>query len=168
MVKKVYPSKKYAIQDCFSHVITGLSSAPLKVQELLSKCNLPADFLVPFDPRIRAGRIMVRFVYVYVCVCVCVCDFHFMNSYGVNVIKLDRCKVMASKKKPLWLEFHPMSSPVSRAPVGIIFKEGDDLRQDMLVIQVREDFSFKGQIWHFLTIEIRGIFTNILKDLFDL
>uniref|UniRef100_A0A3Q4I9I4 Phosphatidylinositol 4,5-bisphosphate 3-kinase catalytic subunit gamma isoform-like n=1 Tax=Neolamprologus brichardi TaxID=32507 RepID=A0A3Q4I9I4_NEOBR len=48
---------------------------------------------------------------------------------------LDKCKVMASKKKPLWLEFSPMPSPTSATPVGIIFKEGDDLRQDMLVIQ---------------------------------
>lgn len=43
---------------------------------------------------------------------------------------------MASKKKPLWLEFCPMPSPNLVTPVGIIFKEGDDLRQDMLVIQV--------------------------------
>jgi len=43
---------------------------------------------------------------------------------------------MASKKKPLWLEFSPMPSPTSATPVGIIFKEGDDLRQDMLIIQV--------------------------------
>uniref|UniRef100_A0A3Q2D3W1 Phosphatidylinositol 4,5-bisphosphate 3-kinase catalytic subunit gamma isoform-like n=1 Tax=Cyprinodon variegatus TaxID=28743 RepID=A0A3Q2D3W1_CYPVA len=51
------------------------------------------------------------------------------------LMQLDRCKVMASKKKPLWLEFSPMPSPTSNTPVGIIFKEGDDLRQDMLVIQ---------------------------------
>uniref|UniRef100_A0A3Q2D5N2 Phosphatidylinositol 4,5-bisphosphate 3-kinase catalytic subunit gamma isoform-like n=1 Tax=Cyprinodon variegatus TaxID=28743 RepID=A0A3Q2D5N2_CYPVA len=54
------------------------------------------------------------------------------------LMQLDRCKVMASKKKPLWLEFSPMPSPTSNTPVGIIFKEGDDLRQDMLVIQVRQ------------------------------
>lgn len=32
-----------------------------------------------------------------------------------------------------------MPSPTSATPVGIIFKEGDDLRQDMLVIQVKEN-----------------------------
>lgn len=51
--------------------------------------------------------------------------------------QLEKCKVMASKKKPLWLEFSPMHSPTDATPVGIIFKHGDDLRQDMLVIQVR-------------------------------
>lgn len=44
---------------------------------------------------------------------------------------------MASKKKPLWLEFSPMPSPNLSTPIGIIFKQGDDLRQDMLVLQVR-------------------------------
>lgn len=54
----------------------------------------------------------------------------------ISLSQLDKCKVMASKKKPLWLEFSPMPSPTPATPVGIIFKEGDDLRQDMLVIQV--------------------------------
>ncbi|XP_038141577.1 phosphatidylinositol 4,5-bisphosphate 3-kinase catalytic subunit gamma isoform [Cyprinodon tularosa] len=95
VIKRLYPDK------------TDLpSSAPQRLQELLRNSNLPNEFLLPFDPRIKAG-----------------------------VLLLDRCKVMASKKKPLWLEFSPMPSPTSNTPVGIIFKEGDDLRQDMLVIQ---------------------------------
>lgn len=95
-VKKLFPDK------------TDLPpTAALRVQELLRSCNLPSDFLVPFDPRVRAGRIL-----------------------------LDKCKVMASKKKPLWLEFSPPSTlGPPGPPVGIIFKVGDDLRQDMLVIQ---------------------------------
>lgn len=81
-------------------------SATFKLQELLRNCDLPNEFVLPFDPRIKAGRIL-----------------------------LDKCKVMTSKKKPLWLEFSAMPSPTSSLPVGVIFKQGDDLRQDMLVIQ---------------------------------
>ncbi|XP_076019539.1 phosphatidylinositol 4,5-bisphosphate 3-kinase catalytic subunit gamma isoform [Genypterus blacodes] len=76
------------------------------VQELLRNCDLPNEFLLPLNPRIKCGRILI-----------------------------EKCKVMASKKKPLWLEFVPMPSPTSTTPVGIIFKQGDDLRQDMLIIQ---------------------------------
>ncbi|XP_073678770.1 phosphatidylinositol 4,5-bisphosphate 3-kinase catalytic subunit gamma isoform [Garra rufa] len=83
------------------------STAPQKLQELLEECNLPSDFQVPFDPRVRAGSIILK-----------------------------DCKVMASKKKPLWLEFSCVQSEAPASPpVGIIFKHGDDLRQDMLIIQ---------------------------------
>uniref|UniRef100_A0A3Q3K3Z4 Uncharacterized protein n=1 Tax=Monopterus albus TaxID=43700 RepID=A0A3Q3K3Z4_MONAL len=63
------------------------------------------------------------------------CSDHINEPLCMPLIQLDKCKVMASKKKPLWLEFSPMPSPTSTTPVGIIFKQGDDLRQDMLIIQ---------------------------------
>lgn len=45
---------------------------------------------------------------------------------------------MASKKKPLWLQFKRADGTTrSKDPIGIIFKDGDDLRQDMLILQVR-------------------------------
>ncbi|XP_030221782.1 phosphatidylinositol 4,5-bisphosphate 3-kinase catalytic subunit gamma isoform [Gadus morhua] len=81
-------------------------TAALQVQGLLERSDLPKEFLVPFDPRVKAGAILLK-----------------------------SCKVMASKKKPLWLEFQPMPSPSPTPPLGILFKEGDDLRQDMLVLQ---------------------------------
>lgn len=44
---------------------------------------------------------------------------------------------MASKKKPLWLQFkHADPTTLCKDPIGIIFKDGDDLRQDMLILQV--------------------------------
>lgn len=52
-------------------------------------------------------------------------------------IQIEQCKVMASKKKPLWLQFKRADpSTLSKDPIGIIFKDGDDLRQDMLILQV--------------------------------
>ncbi|XP_028680556.2 LOW QUALITY PROTEIN: phosphatidylinositol 4,5-bisphosphate 3-kinase catalytic subunit gamma isoform [Erpetoichthys calabaricus] len=83
------------------------ANAALKLQEMLQNADIPQEFLVPYDPRIKAGKLVV-----------------------------ERCKVMASKKKPLWLEFTCGDLDGPPAPhVGIIFKHGDDLRQDMLVLQ---------------------------------
>uniref|UniRef100_A0A8C9RHC4 phosphatidylinositol-4,5-bisphosphate 3-kinase n=1 Tax=Scleropages formosus TaxID=113540 RepID=A0A8C9RHC4_SCLFO len=46
----------------------------------------------------------------------------------------DRCKYMDSKMKPLWLVYK--NEKVQGDPLGIIFKNGDDLRQDMLTLQM--------------------------------
>lgn len=52
-------------------------------------------------------------------------------------MQIEQCKVMASKKKPLWLQFKRADpTTLSKDPIGIIFKDGDDLRQDMLILQV--------------------------------
>uniref|UniRef100_A0A3B4B768 Uncharacterized protein n=1 Tax=Periophthalmus magnuspinnatus TaxID=409849 RepID=A0A3B4B768_9GOBI len=85
-----------------------------------------------------------------------------------GIFQLEKCKVMASKKKPLWLEFKPMPSPVTSDPstmtpdsspttpdpVGIIFKHGDDLRQDMLVIQT---FVLMDSIWQDKSLDLNMI-----------
>uniref|UniRef100_A0A8D3E3S0 Phosphatidylinositol 4,5-bisphosphate 3-kinase catalytic subunit gamma isoform n=1 Tax=Scophthalmus maximus TaxID=52904 RepID=A0A8D3E3S0_SCOMX len=76
--------------------------------ETLQSSGLPENFRVPYDPGLRAGALMI-----------------------------EQCKVMASKKKPLWLQFKRADpTTLSKDPIGIIFKDGDDLRQDMLILQI--------------------------------
>ncbi|KAL1790737.1 phosphatidylinositol 4,5-bisphosphate 3-kinase catalytic subunit gamma isoform [Sigmodon hispidus] len=76
--------------------------------ETLQNSSLPQSFRVPYDPGLKAGTLVI-----------------------------EKCKVMASKKKPLWLEFKCADPTVlSNETIGIIFKHGDDLRQDMLILQI--------------------------------
>ncbi|XP_034019461.1 phosphatidylinositol 4,5-bisphosphate 3-kinase catalytic subunit gamma isoform [Thalassophryne amazonica] len=76
--------------------------------ETLQSSGLPENFRVPYDPGLRAGALLI-----------------------------EQCKVMASKKKPLWLQFKRADlTTLSKDPIGIIFKDGDDLRQDMLILQI--------------------------------
>nr|XP_033814765.1 phosphatidylinositol 4,5-bisphosphate 3-kinase catalytic subunit gamma isoform isoform X1 [Geotrypetes seraphini]XP_033814766.1 phosphatidylinositol 4,5-bisphosphate 3-kinase catalytic subunit gamma isoform isoform X1 [Geotrypetes seraphini]XP_033814767.1 phosphatidylinositol 4,5-bisphosphate 3-kinase catalytic subunit gamma isoform isoform X1 [Geotrypetes seraphini] len=74
----------------------------------MQNSKFPESFRVPYDPGLRAGTLVV-----------------------------EKCKVMASKKKPLWLEFKCADpTALSNETIGIIFKHGDDLRQDMLILQI--------------------------------
>ncbi|XP_068611237.1 phosphatidylinositol 4,5-bisphosphate 3-kinase catalytic subunit gamma isoform [Brachionichthys hirsutus] len=76
--------------------------------ETLQLSGLPEGFRVPYDPGLRAGALLI-----------------------------EQCKVMASKKKPLWLQFKRADpTTLSKDPIGVIFKDGDDLRQDMLILQI--------------------------------
>ncbi|XP_037320033.2 phosphatidylinositol 4,5-bisphosphate 3-kinase catalytic subunit beta isoform [Pungitius pungitius] len=50
---------------------------------------------------------------------------------GINV---ERCRYMDSKMKPLWLVYN--NKLLGGDTLGIIFKNGDDLRQDMLTLQI--------------------------------
>ncbi|KYQ90057.1 phosphatidylinositol-4 [Tieghemostelium lacteum] len=47
---------------------------------------------------------------------------------------LEKCKYMDSKKLPLWLVFE--NAEMNANPLTVIFKAGDDLRQDILTLQV--------------------------------
>ncbi|KAJ0064955.1 hypothetical protein NL108_018492, partial [Boleophthalmus pectinirostris] len=106
-------------------VLTRSRPAPLRLREFLQNSDLPPEFVLPYDPRVKVGNLI-----------------------------LEKCKVMASKKKPLWLEFEPMPSPTTSDPVGIIFKHGDDLRQDMLVIQT---FVLMDSIWQDKSLDLNLI-----------
>lgn len=60
------------------------------------------------------------------------------NSLNLGNILVDECRIMDSAKRPLWLVWSnpdPMSH-ISFPTNAIIFKNGDDLRQDMLTLQV--------------------------------
>uniref|UniRef100_A0A8C4I7Z9 phosphatidylinositol-4,5-bisphosphate 3-kinase n=1 Tax=Dicentrarchus labrax TaxID=13489 RepID=A0A8C4I7Z9_DICLA len=55
-------------------------------------------------------------------------------SIVLSEICADKCRFMDSKMKPLWLLY---KNPQAQGDmVGIIFKNGDDLRQDMLTLQM--------------------------------
>lgn len=51
-----------------------------------------------------------------------------------NRIKIEKCRVMDSKMRPLWLVFEN-SDPFGE-DIYLILKHGDDLRQDMLTLQM--------------------------------
>jgi hypothetical protein len=60
----------------------------------------------------------------------------------VNGLIPAKCKVMKSKKEPLWLCFQNADS--KSGPYLAMFKAGDDLRQDMLVLQL---FRIMDRLW---------------------
>eukprot|EP00004_Rigifila_ramosa_P017917 TRINITY_DN4410_c0_g1_i2.p1 TRINITY_DN4410_c0_g1~~TRINITY_DN4410_c0_g1_i2.p1 ORF type:complete len:1276 (-),score=331.80 TRINITY_DN4410_c0_g1_i2:61-3729(-) len=55
-------------------------------------------------------------------------------SFVVTGLEVERCKFMDSKKMPLWLIF-TNADPFGE-PIFVIFKCGDDLRQDLLTLQL--------------------------------
>ena len=52
----------------------------------------------------------------------------------VSSLRVAKCKYMDSKKLPLWLVWEN-AEPVE-PPIPVIFEVGDDLRQDVLTLQV--------------------------------
>eukprot|EP01105_Mastigella_eilhardi_P005235 TRINITY_DN1698_c1_g3_i1.p1 TRINITY_DN1698_c1_g3~~TRINITY_DN1698_c1_g3_i1.p1 ORF type:complete len:1497 (-),score=373.96 TRINITY_DN1698_c1_g3_i1:47-4501(-) len=54
--------------------------------------------------------------------------------FVVTGLLVEKCKFMDSKKLPLWLVFRNVEA--NARPIYIIFKEGDDLRQDILTLQM--------------------------------
>ena len=50
------------------------------------------------------------------------------NSIMVTSIIIEKCKIMSSKKAPLWLVFNTIDSQNTIGTTTVLFKEGDDCR----------------------------------------
>ena len=72
----------------------------------LEKLRLPSSFQLPLDQRLE-----------------------------VKALRVEKCKYMDSKKLPLWLVWENVEDNLGK-PISVIFKVGDDLRQDVLTLQV--------------------------------
>ncbi|XP_050432835.1 phosphatidylinositol 4,5-bisphosphate 3-kinase catalytic subunit delta isoform [Adelges cooleyi] len=55
-------------------------------------------------------------------------------SYKCKKVRTEKCRVMDSKMKPLWIVFE--NDDAHGDDIYVIFKNGDDLRQDMLALQM--------------------------------
>ena len=88
-------------------VVGGESKAARKqiLQEQLKEAVLPSQFQLPLDPHLRASGFCI-----------------------------EKCRVMESKKKPLWLN---LTNGLEQGKNFVLMlKVGDDLRQDALILQL--------------------------------
>ena len=63
-------------------------------------------------------------------------------KFRITSINVDKCKIMKSKKKPLYLYFKNVDK--FGDDIVVMFKKGDDLRMDMVTIQI---FKSMKNIW---------------------
>jgi len=65
-----------------------------------------------------------------------------LNGMRVTGLVADKCKYMDSAQKPLWLEY--VNADSTGKPLIVIFKDGDDVRQEILVLQM---FNIMQRMW---------------------
>ncbi len=76
------------------------------------------------------------------------------NNVTLGELCIDECRIFDSAKKPLWLVWNnpdPLAN-IQHEKNTIIFKNGDDLRQDMLTLQV---IRIMDHIWHTEGLDLR-------------
>ena len=85
------------------------------------------------------------------------------NTLMLGELLVSKCRVMDSAKKPLWLVWmnpDPLADKLKgHERNAIIFKNGDDLRQDMLTLQV---ITIMDSIWHREGMDLRMMPYNCL------
>jgi phosphatidylinositol kinase/protein kinase (PI-3 family) len=80
----------------------------------------------------------------------------------VRGIEVEECKVMESKKKPLWLTMHNANPAASK--VVLMLKVGDDLRQDILILQL---LRVMDDIWRKEGLEMQMMLYNCISTGFE-
>ncbi|KAH8381802.1 hypothetical protein KR009_000278, partial [Drosophila setifemur] len=92
-------------------------------------------------------------------------------SFRCGGVTPDKCKVMDSKMRPLWVVFE--NADQNANDVHIIFKNGDDLRQDMLTLQMlrvmdqlwkRDGMDFRMNIYNCISMEQRLGMIEVVRD----
>jgi len=75
----------------------------------------------------------------------------------VKSLVVEKCKTMKSKKKPLWLVFR--NSEENAENIDVMFKKGDDLRQDILTLQL---FRIMHNLWFEEKINLKMSLYNVI------
>ncbi|XP_066146001.1 phosphatidylinositol 4,5-bisphosphate 3-kinase catalytic subunit delta isoform isoform X1 [Euwallacea fornicatus] len=93
-------------------------------------------------------------------------------SFRCGPIRIEKCRVMDSKMKPLWILYEKYDR--YGEDVSIIFKNGDDLRQDMLTLQMlkimdrlwkREGYDLRMNPYNCISLDHRlGMIQVVLKS----
>jgi hypothetical protein len=76
----------------------------------------------------------------------------------VTAIQVDKCRAMTSKQVPIWIVFNQADSVHSQK--AVMFKAGDDLRQDMLVLQM---FRIMSKMWKQQGLDLQMSPYNVLS-----